>query len=935
MKKKSCMFLSLTVMFFMLLFVLPFNLKTTHAESLSQSDELTYSQTFNINDEASLQTALNSLNSSSAENYYLFNFNITINDTITLNTGYVTLTGSITSASSNPILIISPDGDSDYILSDLTINGSNKNLIEAENNFNLTIDNCTFENYYKTESYAIKFNNATTINLSLAGNISNECAYLYNHVNGLSTTIEEELTNTVALDFSFPYELTNQIVIRNYNLAPNKIRPVSTNENIYEVESFVNESMLISSSRISIVFDDNESETNNITLTDFEYNSISVEFPSSDEISKSHFTFGGWFGKITIEENTYYFDQEILENYLNSNDISDLKTSLDELSDNKSFTEYSNNLDNSTFKAVNLFLAQNQVPTFIAKWNDIVYTISFETNGGSEVESVNKVFGDDISNLSVPTKQGHTFAGWFTDAELKNEFELSSMPAENIKLYAKWNAHSYEISFITNKDFEIDSKFYNYEDDIDLPTPLATGYTFDGWFEDEELNSQFTLTKMPNRNVTLYAKWIVNSYTLTFNNDGAIYHQVTKNYNEDISNVASLLQNPTKTGYTFRFWYSLSNSNVSYSFDKMPDSNLTVYAKWQINSHTITFITNSTQSINSVTLNFGQTITLPSLTKVGSRFVGWFTDSACTKKLTSYLMPDNNITLYAGWANKLVININEDAQTYNINSENNEFANFSDIDGFTVQYLVDGEWSIYIPTKIGKYDVLVTRAEDNDYSAFAKVIHNGFILDYEIVSYTWLYVLLFVVAGAEILVIILLRVMKSMKANLAMSVTFTPLLSMFLDTNKGIFVINGSQAITMTSFILILISGILALAGFVVMIYSIVKLHRVAPVIIYQNADSETNNGLETPRSAEAIQKVHNDSLDKQEENIKSKVDEYLQGIDISEIEPLQNNSSNEEMSDNDFTRPTFNVPEEQVIDDFDDDDFDEDYEEDDDEDKF
>ncbi len=934
MKKKSYLFLSFIMMFFMMLFVSPIKTNTSHAETPFESENITYAQTLTITDDASLISALNSLSSSDENNYYLLNFNLTLSNEMTalednsivLSNGFFTISGSITSNLNSPVIKITTTSDSDIIFSDLTINGDFENLIEVESNTssNLLIRNCNFTNNSSNdETYSIKFDKITSSNFAIEGNIQSSADYLYNHVNGLTTTIESEIISTNELYFSFPYNLVNQIAINNYNLASNKIIPKSTNETIYNIDSFTNGSSLIVSSNVLINFDDNNSDENNITLTNFEYTSSMVEFPSSTEINKSHYNFGGWFGKIVLNATTYYFDQSCLENYIQTNDLSSFETNLSNLSET-SFESYSFDENDITYKAVNLFLSNNQVPTFIAKWNDVLYTINFNTNGGSEVQSITNIFGTPISNLPNTEKQGFNFGGWFTEPELENEFNQTTMPDEDITLYAKWLTNSYKISFVTNTEQQIEDSNLNFGDSITLPSNLTkTGYTFDDWYIDFEFNTKFNQTTMPDENITLYAKWKINEYTLKFIVDGKTYYEIKLEYNEDISNVANSLTNPQKVGYTFKFWYSLSNSNISYNFVTMPAENLSVYARFQINSYTINFITNSTTTINPVTYNYNTKFTLPTLTKDGSRFTGWFTDSACTTTLQSFVMPDRNLTLYAGWSSKLIISINKDPQTYTINTIGCEFGNFSELSGFNVQYLVDGEWSRYTPTKIGTYDVLVTRAEDENYSAFAEVIHGGLTVEYEMIDLTWLFILLFVIAGVEIFAIILLRVMRKMKSNLALNIAFIPLLSMFLDTKKEIFTINSTQAISITTFVLIIISAVLALIGFVGVIYGIVKLHRVAPAIIYQNTENDlSRDNLELPKSSEAIQKVHNESIDKADEDIKSKVDQYLHGISVDE------NTQRMQNSDEDFNIYKNKIKDTvEIVDDFNDVNFNDNYE--------
>src|SRR5690554_136333 len=91
---------------------------------------------------------------------------------------------------------------------------------------------------------------------------------------------------------------------------------------------------------------------------------------------------------------------------------------------------------------------------------------------------------------------------------------------------------------------------------------------------------------MPTSDLTLYAKWDLNSYTITFNSlGGSSVEPLTVNYNEAI--IAP--EEPTRTGYTFSGWYSDESLTNEYIFTSMPANNITLYAKWSINTYSVTF----------------------------------------------------------------------------------------------------------------------------------------------------------------------------------------------------------------------------------------------------------------------------------------------------------------------------------------------------------
>ncbi|MDD3113550.1 MAG: InlB B-repeat-containing protein [Candidatus Izemoplasmatales bacterium] len=76
------------------------------------------------------------------------------------------------------------------------------------------------------------------------------------------------------------------------------------------------------------------------------------------------------------------------------------------------------------------------------------YTIVFVENGGSEITDIAALEGSNVTEPNDPTKEGHTFAGWFSDDELTSEYVFSIMPSENLSLYAKWTPNTYLLEYL-------------------------------------------------------------------------------------------------------------------------------------------------------------------------------------------------------------------------------------------------------------------------------------------------------------------------------------------------------------------------------------------------------------------------------------------------------------------------------------------------------
>ena len=137
---------------------------------------------------------------------------------------------------------------------------------------------------------------------------------------------------------------------------------------------------------------------------------------------------------------------------------------------------------------------KNEALTLYPVWNTNKYTITFDTNGGSEIAPITQDYGTQIAAPANPTRKGYTFKGW--DKEIPE-----TMPAENITVKAQWEINQYTITFDTNGGSEIAPITQDYGTEITAPdNPTRKGYTFKGW--DKEIPKT-----MPAENITITARW--------------------------------------------------------------------------------------------------------------------------------------------------------------------------------------------------------------------------------------------------------------------------------------------------------------------------------------------------------------------------------------------------------------------------------------------
>ncbi len=357
--------------------------------------------------------------------------------------------------------------------------------------------------------------------------------------------------------------------------------------------------------------------------------------------------------------------------------------------------------------------------TLYAKWTlntDVLkYTVTFNTNGGSSVASLEIIADNLISAPSNPTKEGFEFAGWYKEKALTTKWNFTSdKVTSNITLYAKWTSKKINVSFDTQGGTSIDAIEINKGTTITKPAdPTKEGYEFVGW----KLNGEdFNFNTTVENDITLIAVWKkVGSdtpekitYTVTFDTDGGTTIESKKiEEGQKVSKPA----NPTKDGYKFDKW--LLNGE-EFNFETPINSNITLTASYviaDVTKYTVTFDTQGGTTVVKQEVEEGQKVTKPATDPVknGYKFIGWYNGN------TLYdfnLSVTSNITLVAKWEKK---------EANGKNTINFPFAKFSSeaanksLDGKTTEDItIDG----FIVYKGVKYDnaMLNTQGKNVDFT---------------------------------------------------------------------------------------------------------------------------------------------------------------------------------------------------------------------------
>ena len=224
--------------------------------------------------------------------------------------------------------------------------------------------------------------------------------------------------------------------------------------------------------------------------------------------------------------------------------------------------------------------------TVYAKWNSYSFTVIFDDQGATTpVTPGTKIIISPATTagpLPTPIKTGNTFGGWWYNAPNGSwtVFTASTVVTANTTVYAKWTSIQYTVTFNSQGGSAVASQSVNYGALATQPAATyRTGYTYGGWFKEAGcINYWNFATEKVYGNVTLYAKWTINQYTVTFNSQGgsAVASQPV-NYGGHATTPTA----PTRTGYTFGGWFKEAGCTNQWVFaSEIINGNVTIYAKW-------------------------------------------------------------------------------------------------------------------------------------------------------------------------------------------------------------------------------------------------------------------------------------------------------------------------------------------------------------------
>lgn len=340
-------------------------------------------------------------------------------------------------------------------------------------------------------------------------------------------------------------------------------------------------------------------------------------------------------------------------------------------------------------------LASDKSYTYYAKFTANTYAITLKKYNGESDGAVSVKFDSNqnlTTNVSIPSKTGYTFGGYYTGENGTGTQRITAAGAwvaasgfivdgkwknvGDVTLHAKWTAKTYTVSFNSHGGTAKDNTTVTYDATYGASTnwpadPTRTGYTFNGWFTAENGGNQVTpSTKVQITSAqTLHAQWTANTYTVSFNSHGG---SSVANKTVTYDATYGTLTNPTRAGYTFNGWFTAATggTQVTSSTKVQITSAQTLHAQWTVNNYTITLNKQNGESNETIDVtydsnnNLTSSVTKP--TKENCTFEGFRTETNggtliidkegnVIAGVTGYTDADkkwihaDDVTLYAYW----------------------------------------------------------------------------------------------------------------------------------------------------------------------------------------------------------------------------------------------------------------------------------------------
>lgn len=314
--------------------------------------------------------------------------------------------------------------------------------------------------------------------------------------------------------------------------------------------------------------------------------------------------------------------------------------------------------------------------TLVAKYKIKSYTVnatSEDINKGTVSLAGQTVEHGANATVVATPKPAYNFAGWYNGTtKVSSNASYTFAVTANISLTAKFTIKTFTTTTAnsTGGTASVNKSSVEYGGSAIWTATPSTGYNFSKWSNGSTINP-ITVSRI-TANTHITPVFVLKSYTVTWNPNGGSVSptSTTKTHGSTLGE----LPTPTRAAdaqytYTFKGWFTAATGGTQVSASTTVTGNVTYYAQWTANirSYTATFNGNGggTPSPSTITKTYGSELgTLPTCSRTGYTFLGWYTASSGGTKISSTTKITSTVTYYAQWS------INSYTLTYNVNGGN-------------------------------------------------------------------------------------------------------------------------------------------------------------------------------------------------------------------------------------------------------------------------
>lgn len=328
----------------------------------------------------------------------------------------------------------------------------------------------------------------------------------------------------------------------------------------------------------------------------------------------------------------------------------------------------------STSLSFAVTLTSNRI--LVAKYKIKSYTVnatSENTNKGTVSPAGQTVEHGANATVVATSKAAYNFAGWYNGAtKVSSNASYTFAVTTNISLTAKFTIKTFTTTTAnsTGGTASVNKSSVEYGGSAIWTATPSTGYNFSKWSNGSTTNPLTVSNITANTHIT--PVFVLKSYTVTWNPNGGTVDPTSTNKTH--GSTLGTLPTPTRAAdvqytYTFKGWFTAATGGTQISASTTVTGNVTYYAHWTATprSYTATFNSNGggTPSPSTITKTYGSELgTLPTCSRTGYTFLGWYTASSGGTKISSTTKITGTVTYYAQWS------INSYTLTYNVNGGN-------------------------------------------------------------------------------------------------------------------------------------------------------------------------------------------------------------------------------------------------------------------------